>query len=64
MITSEKWFRLGIPHERQMRGGLRTLYPLTEITDHEVLRRGIPYELPPVSGSLSKTPDERSTAGM
>jgi len=55
VITSDKWYRLGTPVERQMPGGLRTLYPLTELTDHEVLRRGIPYELPPLSGSLSKS---------
>lgn len=55
IITSEKWFRLGTPVERQMPGGLRTFYPLTEITDHEALRRGIPYELPPVSGSSSRS---------
>lgn len=51
VITSEKWYRLGPPVERQMPVGLRTLYPLTELTDHEVLRRGIAYELPPLVGS-------------
>ncbi|MBI4266349.1 MAG: hypothetical protein HY657_18400 [Acidobacteria bacterium] len=56
VITSEKWYRLGTPVDRQMPGGLRTLYPLTEITDHEVLRRGVPYELPPLSGSPSIVP--------
>lgn len=46
IITADKWYRLGTPVERQLPGGLRTLYPLTEIQDHEVLRRGVPYELP------------------
>jgi hypothetical protein len=55
VITSEKWYRLGTPVERQMPGGLRTLYPLTELRDHEVLRRGIRYELPALSGSPLKS---------
>ena len=46
VITADKWFKLGTPVDRQMPGGLRTLYPLTEITAHEVLRRGVPYDLP------------------
>lgn len=50
VITREKWYRLGAPVDRQTPRGLRTLYPLTELRDHEVLRRGVPYELPPVSG--------------
>jgi hypothetical protein len=55
IITAEKWYRVGESAERQMPGGLRMFYPLTEITDHEVLRRGVPYELPPLSGSASKS---------
>lgn len=55
VITSEKWFRLGTPIERHLPVGLRTFYPLTEITDHEVLRRGVPYQLPPVSGTISRS---------
>lgn len=55
VITRDKWYRLGGPVERQTPGGLRTLYPLTELRDHEALRRGVPYELPPVSGALSKS---------
>jgi hypothetical protein len=54
VITAEKWYRLGTPVERRMPGGLRTLYPLTELRDHEVLRRGIPYELPALTASFSK----------
>ncbi len=46
VITSEKWYRLGNPVERQTPGGLRTLYPLTELRDAEVVRRGIHYDLP------------------
>ena len=55
VITSETWYKLGAPVERQTPGGLRMLYPLTELRVPEVLRRGVPYELPPVSGSLSKS---------
>jgi len=54
VITSEKWYRLGTPVERQMPGGLRTLYPLTELRDGDVLRRGINYELPALSRSFSR----------
>ena len=55
VITAEKWFKLGTPVDRQMPGGLRTLYPLTEITANEVLRRGIQYDLPPVSGKAPRS---------
>lgn len=58
VITQDTWYRLGTPVERQLPGGLRTLYPLTELLDFEVLRRSVRYELPPVSAALSK-PDER-----
>jgi hypothetical protein len=55
IITADKWYRLGVPAERHLPGGLRTLYPLTEIADHEVLRRGVPYELPPLSNPAAKS---------
>ena len=55
VVTADKWFRLGTPVDRQMPVGLRTLYPLTEITANEVLRRGVPYDLPSVSGMVSKS---------
>ncbi len=45
VMTSDKWYRLGTPVERQMPGGLRTLYPLTELRDNEALRKGVRYEL-------------------
>lgn len=54
VITADAWYRLGTPVERQMPGGLRTLYPLTELRDQEALRRSVRYELPPVSASLSR----------
>ncbi len=50
VVTHDKWYRLGTPVERQMAGGLRTLSPLTALRTQEVLRRGVPYQLPPLVG--------------
>ncbi len=46
VIAGEHWYRLGAPAERQLPGGLRTLYPLTELHDREVLRRAVRYDMP------------------
>ena len=46
VVTEEKWFKLGQAAEQQMPGGWRTLYPLSEMHHHEVLRRAVPYTLP------------------
>ena len=46
VVTDDKWFKLGAPLEQQMPGGWRTLYPLTELHHHEVLRRAVRYTLP------------------
>jgi hypothetical protein len=51
VVTDEKWFKLGTPEDRQMPGGLRTLYPLTELHHHEVLRRAVRYTLPRLRGT-------------
>jgi len=56
VVTDEKWFTLGAPFEQQMPGGWRTLYPLTELHHHEVLRRAVRYSLPPLSGARSRRP--------
>lgn len=48
VVTEEKWFKLGAAVEQQMPGGWRTLYPLTELQHHEVLRRAVEYKLPPL----------------
>jgi hypothetical protein len=50
VVTDDKWFKLGVAAERDMPGGLRTLYPLTELHHHEVLRRAVQYTLPPLKG--------------
>jgi len=48
VITGDGWFVLGEPFDRPMPNGLRTVYPLTQQTTLEVLRKGVPYELPPL----------------
>jgi hypothetical protein len=57
IITSDKWYRLAEPVHRDTPNGLRTLYPMSEVRDLEVMRNGIPYEFP---GELpSETNDHR-----
>lgn len=46
VMTSSEWYRLGVPFDLQMPGGLRTAYPLTKMESVEAVRRGIQYELP------------------
>jgi hypothetical protein len=46
VITAEKWYVLGAPFDMQLPEGLRTIYPIKEHTTHDVLRRGVSYELP------------------
>jgi len=53
VVTDDKWFTLGAPVEQQMPAGWRTLYPLTELHHHEVLRRAVRYTLPPLAGARS-----------
>ena len=55
VITADKWFKLGTPVDRQLPVGLRTFYPLTELIAHEVLRRGVPYDLPPTIDKVSRS---------
>lgn len=56
VITSEGWFTLGEPFDRPMPQGLRTVYPLSLQTNTlDVLRKGVPYELPPLR-SASHSP--------
>jgi hypothetical protein len=57
VITSDKWYRLGEPLDRETPNGLRTLYPINELRDQTVLRKGVEYELPPLSGRPAKSPD-------
>ena len=39
-------YRIGEPVERTIAGQLRTLYPLTEHTDLEVVRKSVHYDMP------------------
>ncbi len=48
VITSERWYRLGEAFEVRLPDGLRTVYPLKELKDGSVLRRGVACELPPL----------------
>jgi hypothetical protein len=46
VYTAETCYRIGDPVERTIAGNLRTLYPLTEHTDLEAVRRSVDYDLP------------------
>jgi hypothetical protein len=48
VITDEGWFTLGQSFDRPTPNGIRTIYPLTVLQTLEVLRKGVPYELPPL----------------
>jgi hypothetical protein len=48
VITSDRWYTLGEPYDFRLPGGVRTVYPLTAQRTNEVLRKGVPYELPPL----------------
>jgi hypothetical protein len=49
VITSEGWFVLGEPFDRQSPNGLRTVYPLTVQNTLEAVRKRVEYELPPLA---------------
>jgi hypothetical protein len=46
VYTASACYRIGEPVERTIAGKLRTLYPLTEHTDLEVVRKSVHYDLP------------------
>jgi hypothetical protein len=46
VYTADTCYRIGDPVERTIAGNLRTLYPLTEHTDLEAVRRSVQYDLP------------------
>jgi hypothetical protein len=46
VYTADACYRIGDPVERTIAGNLRTLYPLTEHTDFEAVRKSVNYELP------------------
>lgn len=51
VVTSDARYTLGEPFEMRLPGGLRTVYPLVRQQVHEVMRRGVAYELPPLEGT-------------
>src|SRR5204863_9854241 len=46
VYTQDACYRIGEPVERTVQGRLRTLYPLTEHTDLEAVRRSVHYDMP------------------
>jgi hypothetical protein len=48
IISGDECFALGDPFDLQTAGGLRTVYPLRRHRMTEVVRHGIPYDLPPL----------------
>jgi len=56
VFTADKCYRLGEPVERTIAGRLRTLYPLTEHNDLEVVRRSVQYDLTPASSVRDRAP--------
>ena len=48
VVTSAGWYRLGEPFDARLPYGLRAVYPLTRLDTHEVLRKAVQYELPPL----------------
>ena len=46
VYTATTCYRIGDPVERTIAGNLRTLYPLTEHTDFEAVRKSVHYDMP------------------
>jgi hypothetical protein len=46
VYTATGCYRIGEPVERTVAGKLRTLYPLTEHTDLEAVRKSVQYDMP------------------
>jgi hypothetical protein len=46
VYTATACYRIGDPIERTVAGRLRTLYPLTEHTDFEAVRKSVHYDMP------------------
>jgi hypothetical protein len=47
VFTQDRCYRIGEPLERTINGRLRTVYPLKEHADLEVVRKSVHYDLPP-----------------
>lgn len=46
VYTANTCYRIGDPVERVIAGNVRTLYPLTEHTDLEAVRKSVTYDMP------------------
>ena len=58
MLDGETRYRIGRPFDRRYAGGLRTVYPLVEVAQAEVMRRMVRYTLPQGS-AVEPTPERR-----
>lgn len=55
VVTPERWYRIGPRVDRRLAGGLRALYPLSEVGAAEIIRRSVAYELPMLSTYDART---------
>jgi len=58
VLDGETRYRIGRPFDRRYAGGLRTVYPLVEAAQAEVMRRMVRYTLPQGS-AVEPTPERR-----
>jgi hypothetical protein len=49
VVTPEKWYKIGRPFDHRYTGGLRVVYPITEVGAAEIIRRSVAYDLPRLS---------------
>jgi len=63
VTTDDGWFVLGEPFDRPMPNGLRTIYPLTVQNTLEVVRKSVPYKLPPMRSSPPARPAKPPETG-
>jgi hypothetical protein len=62
VFTTGAAYRIGRPVERTIAGRLRTLYPLTEHNDFEVVRKSVQYDLPVRAKGDGGVSADRTTA--
>jgi hypothetical protein len=63
VLDGDARYRVGRPFDRRYPGGLRTVYPLVEVAQAEVMRRIVRHALPAVSATviaLSRPADDIS----
>ena len=61
ILTTEDWYKLGVPFDIQTLAGMRTAYPLKKMETVEVVRRGILYELPRMARQSTRKPQNTLT---